>query len=135
METVADAYGGLHSLRAVDAFEGWLFKILYNKARRKRGLLRYRVTTELNEEIVAAGRDGEQIAASVDLLRALESLKRDERAIVVLAICEGYSSRDIARIMRMNANTVRSKQMRALAKLRAQLIEEGGEAQDGYGKI
>ena len=127
METVTDAFLGIAKLRAADAFEGWLYKILYNKARRRRGVLISRAAGELHEGIEAENGTSEQIAASVDLLRALDQLKSEERAIVVLAVCDGYSSQEIAKIMRLNANTVRSKQMRALAKLRAILQEGEGE--------
>ena len=34
METVADAFTSISKLRAVEAFEGWIYKILYNKSRR-----------------------------------------------------------------------------------------------------
>ena len=127
METVADAYTGIRALRAAQAFEGWLYKILYNKARRKRGLIVRRATVELNENLQADTPDAEQISRNVDLLRALDALKPQDRAIVVLAVCEGYSSAAIAQIMGMNPNTVRSRQMRALAKMRALLQEKGEE--------
>lgn len=123
METVADAFAGIGQLRVADAFEGWLFRILYNKSRRKRGVAVYKATLELNEEIEADDRHGDA-TENIDLLRALETLTREERTIVVLAVCEGYSSQDIGRVMRLNANTVRSKQMRALAKMRTILEKE-----------
>ncbi len=124
METVTDVYTGIGKLRAPEAFEGWLFKILYNKARRKRGTLAFRATLALEEQLEAPGRDAGQIGVSVDLMRALATLSRTERAILVLAICEGRSSAEIGGILGLNPNTVRSKQMRALAKLRAILEKE-----------
>ncbi len=124
METFADAFAGVRRLRAPDAFEGWLYRILYNKARRKRGAAALHAADELSEHIEAAGRTDREIAAGLDLLRALDTLSREERAIVVFAVCEGYTSGEVARMMGMNPNTVRSKQLRALAKLRARL-EEG----------
>ncbi|MEG0913088.1 MAG: RNA polymerase sigma factor [Oscillospiraceae bacterium] len=124
METVADAFSSIHKLRVAEAFEGWIFKILYNKARRKRGTTIYKATVELSENIESDDKSGDDIGDNVDLLRALGTLRDDERAVVVLSICEGYSSQDVSKIMGVNANTVRSKQMRALAKLRAFMEKE-----------
>lgn len=121
METVADAYAGIAKLRVPEAFEGWIYKILYNKARRKRGVLLYKVTVELPETLEGPSTSAETIGDNTDLVRALQTLSQQERAIVVLSVCEGYTSAEIAQVLSLNANTVRSKQMRALAKLRAQM--------------
>ena len=126
MDTVIDAYSSIDKLRSDEAFDGWLFKILYNKARRKRGTLIYTATAELNEETEAGGGDYDSISENADLMNALFTLTKEERTIIVLSIVGGYSSLEIAKITGLNANTVRSKQMRGLAKLRE--ILEGGKA-------
>ncbi|MEG1181599.1 MAG: sigma-70 family RNA polymerase sigma factor, partial [Oscillospiraceae bacterium] len=59
------------------------------------------------------------IGDRADLLKALATLTEEERTIVILAVCDGYTSAEISKIMAINANTIRSKQLRALAKLRA----------------
>ncbi len=132
MDTVADAYVGIGKLRADDAFEGWIFRILYNKARRRRGTLLYTATAELTEALESPGLDKEMAAERADLTAALFALSPQERTIVVLATVCGYSSAEVARITGLNANTVRSKQMRALAKLRKTLGSKGGE-DNAYG--
>jgi RNA polymerase sigma-70 factor (ECF subfamily) len=121
MDTVADAYASIGKLRVAEAFEGWVYKILYNKARRKRGLIAYTATTELPETLEGNDPTAAAIGDHTDLLRALDTLSKEERAIVVLSVCEGYNSNEIGAVMSINSNTVRSKQMRALAKLRVQL--------------
>ena len=118
METVADAFAGISQLRNPEAFEGWIFKILYNKARRRRGAVYYNATSEIPETLPADVPSEGEIGNNVDLMRALSKLSNEERAIVVLGVCEGYTSAEIGEIMSLNPNTVRSKQMRALAKLR-----------------
>ena len=47
METVTDAFESISKLRSPEAFEGWIFKILYNKARRRRGAVYYGATSEI----------------------------------------------------------------------------------------
>ena len=125
MDTVVDVYGSIDKVRNDEAFDGWIFKILYNKARRKRGTLIYTATSELNEA-VESSKDGdyETISENVDLMNSLFSLSREERTIVVLSVLEGYSSLEISKIMSLNANTVRSKQMRAIAKMRSVLEKQ-----------
>lgn len=134
MDTVADAYAGIGKLRVAEAFEGWLYKILYNKARRKRGVIYYKATVELPETLEAPGMSADAIGDNADLMRALATLDAQERAIVVLSVCRGYTSAEIGGMMSVNANTVRSKQMRALAKMRGLLetdVQKGETGHDG----
>ena len=48
-------------------------------------------------------------------------LSEEERLIVSLTVFGGYDSGEIAEILHLNRNTVRSKHSRALAKLRETL--------------
>ena len=50
-------------------------------------------------------------------------LKNEERLIISMHVFAGYTSREIAGILHMNANTVRSKESRALKKLLEQLSD------------
>ena len=84
----------------------------------------YRATSEIPETLPADVEDEGIITDNLDLMRALGSLSVEERSIVVLGVCEGYTSQEIGDIMSLNPNTVRSKQMRALAKLRAIMERE-----------
>ena len=68
---------------------------------------------------------------SIRKLRSAESFKAwifkillledEERLIISMHIFAGYTSKEIAKILHMNANTIRSKESRALKKLSAQL--------------
>ncbi len=131
MDTVADAYAAIGKLRVPEAFEGWIYRILYNKSRRKRGYNAYRAPGELPEtleaDVVAAG----TLDENSDLMAALAQLSGEERSIVVLSVCSGYSSAEVGLIMNLNPNTVRSKQMRALAKLRTIMTAEKGGVRRG----
>ncbi|MEG0751609.1 MAG: RNA polymerase sigma factor [Oscillospiraceae bacterium] len=124
METLADAYESIGKLRSAEAFEGWIFKILYNKARRRRGAVYYNATSELPETMQSDDVGEIEITDNLDLQRALATLSQEERSIVVFGVCDGYSSQEIGNIMSLNPNTVRSKQMRALAKLRGIMERE-----------
>ncbi len=119
MDTVADAFASIRKLRDPNAFGGWIFRILMNKLKRKRGSY-INEPGELNEDIAKAAEGGltdEQIAVR----QALAGLDDVSREIVTLSVISGYRSEEIARIMGMNANTVRSRKQRALMKLRDEL--------------
>ena len=48
-------------------------------------------------------------------------LDEEEKKIIILCIINGYKSREAAEILELNASTIRSKQKRALAKLKKKL--------------
>ena len=61
----------------------------------------------------------------MDVNTALAQLKQDERACVTLQLIEGYSIDEIARILQMPANTVKSHLRRGREKLTTYLKENG----------
>ncbi len=78
-------------------------------------------TFELPEDLVAPGKD---VESDMDVRKAFMALNDKERQIVGLSVIAGYSSKEIAHQLKMNANTVRSVQMRALDKMRKMLDKE-----------
>lgn len=121
-ETVVDAFATISRLRQAESFKGWIFRILYNKCKDK--LKEYtRKNVELPEdyrEVPAAERveDGA-------VMRALFfELGEEERMIISMHLFAGYTSKEIAKLLGMNENTVRSKESRAIKKL-AQMTEPG----------
>jgi DNA-directed RNA polymerase specialized sigma24 family protein len=53
-----------------------------------------------------------------DVIRALFTLSPEDREIIVLHVIAGFKSREIAQITGLKASTVRSKEARALNKIR-----------------
>ena len=121
MDTVADAFAQIRSLRNADAFGGWIFRILMNKLKRKRKEYALACEEELFDTLPAEA--GEPSAEHAALRQAVAQLPQQDREIVLLGVLGGYESAEIAQILGMNANTVRSRRMRTLAKLREMLTE------------
>ncbi|MBR5064949.1 MAG: sigma-70 family RNA polymerase sigma factor [Oscillospiraceae bacterium] len=121
METVTDAFAEISSLRDPGAFEGWIFRILMNKLRRKRKSY-IGESVELNEDITASAQmtSDEGIA----LRSALDKLPDRDREIIMLDVLGGYRSDEIAQMLGMNANTVRSRKLRAFERIRTMLKED-----------
>lgn len=116
-DTVTDAWEQIGSLRREESFRSWIFAILSNKCRRK--LREYvQKTAELPEDLCGESGDTE---GNLDVRSAFAGLEDEERLILSLHIFGGYSSREIGRILQLNDNTVRSRQKRALDKMRARL--------------
>lgn len=120
-ECVIIAYEKISSLKRNDSFKSWLFKILHNCCNK---LLREKIVNMGNLEysslieLRANERDESEI---ISLKNALSRLSDEEREIVILYYCAGYSSKEIGKIMKLSDSTVRSKVMRANEKLRKYL--------------
>lgn len=114
-DTVTDAFASIRSLRMEEAFRGWIFKILSNKCKRKLKEYTNR-TEELTEAVMEqAGHVGmDEHAAIRNLFFALED---EERLLLAMHLFCGYTSKEIAKLLHMNENTVRSKQSRAIQKM------------------
>lgn len=116
-ETVVDAFAQIHSLRDVDAFKSWIFRILTAKCSRR---IRQYVDApaELDESL---SRQEPDLSEGADLRRALAVLPDEDRLILSMSIFAGYSSQEIGSLLDRNPNTIRSRQSRALKKLEALL--------------
>ena len=68
-----------------------------------------------------ADASGNDHALRFELAELMNALPDDDRQIVLLSVLEGYSSKEIAAITGMKANTVRSRLSRSLHKLREEL--------------
>ena len=114
-ETVMDAFTSIRKLRSEESFKAWIFKILSAKCKRK---MKYQQSylDELPENISDEGSSGD-LAELIDLRNYFLQLKDEERLIISMHIFAGYTSQEIAKILHMNPNTVRSKESRALKRL------------------
>lgn len=129
-ETFLEAYKGLHTLRDNGAFKPWIMRILSFRCKRhigryvrEKGTLDIDELTSLTDEFDTE----EQHIAHADLLAALAGLTPAERQIITLSVLEGYTTKEIAGMLRSPQGTVSSRLHRALAKLRRKLAEPAGK--------
>ncbi len=128
-DTVTDSFVGIGKLKVAEAFRSWIFKILTNKCRRM--LKQYAERPVIKEYAEAASGesgqegalffDGEENIDREDLLdlhRAFGKLEEEDRVIIGLSFFGGYTSQEIAWMLRKKPGTVRSRQSRALVKMR-----------------
>ncbi len=121
-DAVFDAYRSIKKLRDAKKFKSWIFKILYNKIKKKQAeYIRSRqqeTSLETAEEL--HGRD-EEIYDKCDLDNALEKLDKDEREILLASVVGGFTSEEISDFTGTKSSTIRSKISRAKQKLKSML--------------
>jgi len=98
--------------------KAWLLRVTINRCRDYRRFVLRRKETELTEFPETQMRE-----ETGRLSEEIEGLPQEDRTIVYLHYYEGYSIKEIAKIMGKNSNTVSSKLARARKKLRAMLEE------------
>ena len=116
-DAVMDAWKGIRKLKNEEAFRSWIFRILACKCRRKLKSYRNR-EIELTEDLKSQDRE---IGEDLDVREAFFRLSGEERMILALNLFAGYSSREIGTFLEEKDSTVRSKQRRALRKMRTWL--------------
>lgn len=121
-ETVVDAFASIGKLRQPEAFKGWMFRILYSKCKDK--LREYvKKDVELPEDYREVPAE-EKIEDGAVMRALFFELGEEERLIISMHLFAGYTSKEIAKILGLNENTVRSKESRALKKLARELEPE-----------
>lgn len=116
-DTVLDAWKSIHLLRNDDAFRAWIFRILTNKCKKK--LKSYiDPAVSLPEELPSPE---ENSGILLDVRNAFMKLDDEERLIISLHLFAGYKTREIAKMLHKNENSVRSRQSRALKKMEQML--------------
>lgn len=112
-ETIADAYAGIRKLKKPESFGTWLFRILSNKCKAK--MRDYYVVSEVKgEEEPSVHTD---LALNLQVKQMFLALPKKERQVIGLSVFGGYDSGEIAEILKLNANTVRSIRKRTLEKM------------------
>jgi RNA polymerase sigma-70 factor (ECF subfamily) len=126
-----DALDRWDSLRDAKAREGWLRRIVVNRAfthlRRRRFWNAVGALLFVAEETVAAGPDVqvEKQEHQARLLAALERLPARQSLAFTLRYLEGWSFDEVAESMRIDRGTVRIHVQRAVTALRAAGALEG----------
>jgi RNA polymerase sigma-70 factor, ECF subfamily len=118
------AWRGFGQLESEDHAKPWLFRILYNAFLAHQRKTRSRPqTVELTFATPAASSPDFD---SVEVLQALDRLSLDHRAVLLLAVLDGFTCREIAGILSLPFGTAMSRLSRAREAMRA-LLREGAK--------
>ena len=112
-ETVLSVYEHIQELKSVSYFKTWMTRILINHCKDLlRQQKRYLVSGQLPENTQEAPESDREF------YRLVGELPEDYRAVFLLYYGEGFHTREIARILDMNENTVKSKLRRGRDRLK-----------------
>lgn len=118
-DTILSAFEHIEDLKSVRYFKTWITRILINQCN---DLLRQRKRCVL----VEWAEDAQAVAPENDrgFYELLEELPENYRTIFLLYYGEGFHTKEIAQILEMNENTVKSRLKRGRKKLEQVLCFE-----------
>lgn len=126
-ETFIKAYTNIGKFRGLSSFSTWIMRIAYNT---HYDYLRTLHQTEDADTPAVAARSGgttADCALGMDILKALATLKPEERTCITLQLIEGQPIDKIASITGMTSGTVKSHLHRGKDKLTTYLKNNGYE--------
>lgn len=103
-------------LQNIEYAETWIYRIMMNEI-----FTKYREKETVSLEVVSFEQGKEDEYENVDLQKAIQSLDKEDRAVVVLRYFEDMKLEDIAKILDENLSTVKSRLYRSMKKLKLQL--------------
>ncbi len=116
-EAVFSAWRNIHTLKDHSLFKAWLFKILSNRC--KTNLMK---KNKSPDTLPIEDYDffiEDTTFNSTELKEALSSLTPPDAQIILLSIIGGFKSHELAEIYNMPSATIRTRQKRALEKLKS----------------
>lgn len=114
-DCICEAYKYINTLHRAEAFQPWVFRILYRSCSR---LIKEQAKSRENTELDENTASYTESFSNPELGEALALLSEEEKDIVLLSTVAGYSSKEIGKILGIKHTTARSKLSRALAKMR-----------------
>lgn len=126
-ETFIKAYMNIGKFRGLSSFSTWIMRIAYNTHYDYRRA--HHQTEDADTPAVAARSGGTtaDCALGIDILKALATLKPEERTCITLQLIEGQPIDKIASITGMTSGTVKSHLHRGKEKLTTYLKNNGYE--------
>lgn len=105
-----------NKLQNIEYAETWIYRIIMNEI-----FAKYREKEMVPLESITLEQGKEDAYENVDLQKAIESLEKEDRTVVILRYYEDMKLEDIAKILNENLSTVKSRLYRSMKKLKLQL--------------
>ena len=132
-DTILDAFANIGQLKKAEYFKTWLVKILINNCtriyRKNKKLLKFKVSADrYQEENLPGDARDEAVGAELEFFDLLKILPDDSRVIFQMYFGEQFTIAEIAEILHMKENTVKSRIHRGKTQLREQMERENRRA-------
>lgn len=128
-DTILDAYEHIGQLKKAEYFKTWLVRILINNCtkiyRKNKKHSKFEMSAdEYTEENWGISGDTQSEYTDVEFFDLLKALPEDSRAIFQMYFGEQFTTAEIADMLHMKENTVKSRIRRGKAQLRKQMERE-----------
>jgi len=123
-DSIVKAIQSIESLREPQYFNTWITRITINTCKdslRKAKNAKPHDTTEFEDILIY---NDSNIEENIDLYRALDNLKEDEKELIAMRYMEDMSIKDISKTVHSPLGTISSKISRTLKKLRVYMEGE-----------
>ena len=128
-DTSLEVLASIDKLKNDDSFNAWISRILINKCndiikKKIKYCYSYEELSENNPSLIESYDNFIYVDSNMDLFSLVDFLPMEEQTIVVLYFSEGYTTNEIANILDMNENTVRTKVRRIKEKIQMKYGKE-----------
>ncbi|MCM3786445.1 RNA polymerase sigma factor [Neobacillus mesonae] len=131
-ETFMRVYRNLNVIDVNKPFEPWFNRILVNECNRYLEKHSRVVPSELEDEIaLPTQQDRYAFDEHGEVYEMVQRLDDQQRIPVILKYVNDYAEKDIAEMLDLNVNTVKSRLFKARKKLQGWLMQNGGGMRDG----
>ncbi|KGK81761.1 RNA polymerase subunit sigma-24 [Clostridium sp. HMP27] len=132
-ETFIRIYKNIESFDIDKPFEPWLYRILVNECNR---ILSKNSTTILVDDFIQNNLQGviedqHKFEEYESLYKAIESLDDNNKIPIILKYLKGFKENEIAEILGINVNTIKSRLFKGRQKLKT-LVEKLERGSDNY---
>lgn len=123
-DSIVKAIQSIDSLREPRYFNTWITRITINTCKDNLRKSKNTISQDTTEFEGILAHNDEDIEGNIDLHRALDDLKDDEKELIAMRYMEDMSIKDIAKTVHSPLGTVSSKISRTIKKLRAYMEGE-----------
>lgn len=119
-EAIVKAFSNIHTLKSDAYAKTWLTRILINECY---GIMRKEKKVVSLEDYSQEEKMDTQSDYS-DLYEAISRLPKEARITITLYYMEGYSVKEIAKLLNLSESAIKNRLLRARARLKEELVEE-----------
>jgi len=133
-ETFLRVYRHIESFDVQKPFKPWFYRILINECKRflEQGSGVVLVSDFTANGLEAAQRDNYRFEEYTELYAAIAALEEHQRIPIVLKYLEDFTEQEIAEILELNVNTVKSRLFKGRQKLK-KIMEQQTERRERHG--
>lgn len=124
-ESIVKALEKIHTLRKKEYLKTWFYRILINECLTNLRKNKKIVLLDQYDEVPYIDNTSDKKELAYIIFKAIDNLDQKYKTIILLRFYEDMMISDIAEVLKININTVKSRLYRALDMLKDELRNEG----------